>query len=242
MKKITILQELIKNANNIVFFGGAGVSTESGIPDFRGEKGLSYESLELSPEQIISGSFFFSNPKAFYKFYKEKMIYLNAKPNSCHIGLKKLEDRQKQITIITQNIDGLHQMAGSSNVIELHGSVHKNYCLNCGKFYSIEKILKSEVPLCDCGGLIKPAVVLYEEALSQTNLDKSITAMKNADLLIVGGTSLVVYPAAFLINYYPKNRPLVIINKTLTGKEELASLVINKPIGLVFSKLDYISF
>ncbi len=239
MKEIKKLQQLIKESNQIVFLGGAGVSTESGIPDFRSATGIYYEQKHLRPEEIISNHYFFKNTKHFYDFYKSHMIYLEALPNEAHIGLAKLEEKGKLKTIITQNIDGLHQMAGSQNVLELHGTVHKNYCLKCYQFYGLEKVLKEEIPLCSCGGVIKPYVTLYGENLPDGILEKSVEAIRNADLLIIGGTSLTVFPAASLIYYYPPDKPLVFINKTLTGKETIAHLVIQKPIGEVFKMIDY---
>ncbi|MDD4204299.1 MAG: NAD-dependent protein deacylase [Acholeplasmataceae bacterium] len=237
MDEIIKLQKLINQSNHIVFFGGAGVSTESGIPDFRSAKGIFNEKTLYPAETIVSHSFFFEKPFEFYQFYKEKMIYLEAEPNECHKKLFKLEEAGKLSAIVTQNIDGLHQMAGSINVLELHGTIHKNHCLVCGRFYGLERILESDIPHCDCGGMVKPDVVLYEEALDNDILLRSIEAIKNADLLIVGGTSLSVYPASSLIYYYPKGKPLVLINKDLTGRENLADLVIQAPIGEVFSKI-----
>lgn len=238
MDNIEKLKELILNAKSIVFFGGAGVSTESGIPDFRGTKGLYKEKGEIPPEDIISRSYFYHDPQGFYTFYKEKMIDVNAMPNEAHLFLTHLEKIGKLKAIITQNIDGLHQKAGSHNVLELHGSVYRNYCLKCNRFYSIEKILQSEIPVCECGGLIKPDVTLYEETLPEGVFERSIEYIKNADLFIVGGTSLTVYPAGALIHYYKKEKPLVLINKEETGKEHLATVVIQDSIGRVFAELN----
>ena len=201
------LKELIDSHNNIVFFGGAGVSTESDIPDFRSATGLFSEKLNrnFSPEQLVSHTFFMRYPEDFFKFYKDKLIYEDAKPNKAHIALSKLEEMGKLNAIITQNIDGLHQMAGSRNVFELHGSIHRNYCTKCGKFFNLEEMLNlgGIVPHCDnCGAIVKPDVVLYEEALDNSVVNKTINALSNADLLIIGGTSLVVYPAAGFIDYF----------------------------------------
>ena len=238
MDKIKELKELINNSKKIVFFGGAGVFTESGIPDFRSAQGLYKEKGVIPPEVIISRSYFFYDTKGFYKFYKDKMIYLDAKPNYAHKGLAKLEEMGKLTTVITQNIDNLHQLAGSKNVLELHGSVYRNHCLKCHRFYDVHKIMESELPTCECGGIIKPDVTLYEEQLPDGVLERAIRYISEADLFIIGGTSLSVYPAASLIYYYPKNRPLVLINRDLTGKESLASLFIKGSIGEVFKSLD----
>jgi len=231
------LQDILDNSSNIVFFGGAGVSTESGIPDFRSVDGLYNEKYKYPPETIISRSFFENNTEEFYQFYKSKMIFLDAKPNMTHKKLAELEHAGKLKAVITQNIDGLHQQAGSSNVLELHGSVHRNYCMNCGKFYDVDVIVNSSgVPKCECGGIIKPDVVLYEETLNEEILDKSVEYIKNADVLIIGGTSLAVYPAAGLVNYY-KGRKLVLINKSAISANKIANMVINASIGSVFEKL-----
>lgn len=228
------LKEIISKSDNIVFFGGAGVSTESGIPDFRSVDGLYSTKYKYSPETIISHSFFKSNPEEFYDFYINKMIFLNALPNAAHIKLAELEREGKLKAIITQNIDGLHQAAGSKNVLELHGSIHRNYCMKCGKFHDVEFVVKSKgVPKCECGGIVKPDVVLYEESLNSDTLEKSVMYIEKADVLIVGGTSLVVYPAAGLINYF-HGRKLVLINKTSTPMDGKANLVINDSIGKVF--------
>lgn len=235
--KINQLKELIQKSNNIVFFGGAGVSTESNIPDFRSSSGLFSERLNknFTPEQLVSHTFFVRYPEEFFEFYKDKLIYPNAKPNNAHIALAKLEEMGKLKAVITQNIDGLHQMAGSKNVLELHGSVHRNYCTKCGKFFDLESMLNlgGNIPYCDnCGSIVKPDVVLYEEALDSDVITKTISAISNADLLIIGGTSLAVYPAASFIDYY-KGDYIALINKANTVYDKSASLVINKPIGEV---------
>ncbi|HCU2858429.1 TPA: NAD-dependent protein deacylase [Clostridioides difficile] len=231
------LKDLIANHNNIVFFGGAGVSTESNIPDFRSSTGLFSQKLnkQFTAEQLVSHTFFVRYPEEFFEFYKDKLIYPNAKPNNAHIALAKLEEMGKLKAVITQNIDGLHQMAGSKNVLELHGSVHRNYCTKCGKFFDLESMLNlgGNIPYCDnCGSIVKPDVVLYEEALDSDVITKTISAISNADLLIIGGTSLAVYPAASFIDYY-KGDYIALINKTNTVYDKSASLVINKPIGEV---------
>lgn len=231
------LKDLIANHNNIVFFGGAGVSTESNIPDFRSSTGLFSQKLnkQFTAEQLVSHTFFVRYPEEFFEFYKDKLIYPNAKPNNAHIALAKLEEMGKLKAIITQNIDGLHQMAGSKNVLELHGSVHRNYCTKCGKFFDLESMLNlgGNIPYCDnCGSIVKPDVVLYEEALDSDVITKTISAISNADLLIIGGTSLAVYPAASFIDYY-KGKYIALINKANTVYDKSASLVINKPIGEV---------
>ncbi len=230
------LKQWIEESSNIVFFGGAGVSTESGIPDFRSQDGLYNQEYDYPPEIIISHSFYMRNPKEFYRFYKNKMIFTDAKPNAAHLALAKLEAEGKLKAVITQNIDGLHQMAGSKEVLELHGSIHRNYCTRCRKFYGLDKIVESEgVPVCTCGGRIKPDVVLYEEGLDQRTLQKSVSYIRHADVLIIGGTSLTVYPAAGLIDYYQGNK-LVLINKSATTRDAHADLVINDPIGEVFQE------
>ncbi|MCC0630858.1 NAD-dependent protein deacylase [Clostridioides sp. ZZV15-6388] len=231
------LKDLISNHNNIVFFGGAGVSTESNIPDFRSSTGLFSQKLnkQFTAEQLVSHTFFVKYPEEFFEFYKDKLIYPNAKPNNAHIALAKLEEMGKLKAVITQNIDGLHQMAGSKNVLELHGSVHRNYCTNCGKFFDLEAMLNlgGNIPHCDdCGSIVKPDVVLYEEALDSDIITKTISAISNADLLIIGGTSLAVYPAASFIDYY-KGKYIALINKANTVYDKSASLVINRPIGEV---------
>ena len=231
------LKELVDGSNNIVFFGGAGVSTESGIPDFRSTDGLYHQQYDYPPETILSHSFFMRNPEEFYRFYKNKMLCLDAKPNMAHKKLAELEKAGKLKAVITQNIDGLHQAAGSKEVLELHGSVHRNYCMKCGKFYDAEYMLHAEgVPTCSCGRMIKPDVVLYEEGLDMTVMSKSIQAIRDADVLIIGGTSLIVYPAAGLIDYYRGNK-LAVINMSVTSQDKNADLVIQEPIGKVFSNL-----
>lgn len=235
------LKEWIQESNNIVFFGGAGVSTESDIPDFRSATGLFSEKLNrnFSPEQLVSHTFFMRYPEDFFKFYKDKLIYEDAKPNKAHIALSKLEEMGKLNAIITQNIDGLHQMAGSRNVFELHGSIHRNYCTKCSKFFNLEEMLNlgGIVPHCDnCGAIVKPDVVLYEEALDNSVVNKTINALSNADLLIIGGTSLVVYPAAGFIDYF-NGDSIVLINKSSTGYDSKASLIINDSIGKVLSQV-----
>ena len=231
------LQEIIDDSENIVFFGGAGVSTESGIPDFRSADGIYHQQYRYSPEQIVSHSFFMRNTDAFYEFYKEKMMFLEAKPNAAHLKLAQLEAEVKLKAVITQNIDGLHQAAGSKNVWELHGSIHRNYCRKCGKFYDASYVKNADgVPRCECGGLIKPDVVLYEEGLDSGVIEHSIRAICEADTLIIGGTSLVVYPAAGFIDYF-RGKHLVVINKSATAKEVRAELTIAAPIGEVMKGL-----
>jgi NAD-dependent deacetylase len=231
------LQQVIDESENIVFFGGAGVSTESGIPDFRSQDGLYNLHYKYPPEHIISHSFFVSNAEEFYRFYKDRMIYPSAQPGAAHKYLAELERAGKLKAVVTQNIDGLHQAAGSKNVYELHGSVLRNYCTRCGKFYPVSYIAESAgVPRCDCGGLIKPDVVLYEEGLDGEIMDAAVKAISEADTLIIGGTSLVVYPAAGFISFF-RGKNLVVINKTPTPADSRATLVINAPIGEVFSRL-----
>ena len=216
--------------------GGAGVSTESGIPDFRSVDGLYNQQYDYPPETIISHSFYRKNPEEFYRFYKNKMLFPDAQPNAAHKALAKLEQQGKVRAVITQNIDGLHQAAGSKEVLELHGSVHRNYCTRCGKFFGLSDILgMNGVPRCECGGIIKPDVVLYEEGLDQETLQKAVRYIQNAEILIIGGTSLTVYPAAGLIDYY-RGKKLVLINKTATPMDERADLVISAPIGEVFER------
>ena len=227
------LKEWIGGSDNIVFFGGAGVSTESGIPDFRSVDGLYNQQYKYPPETIISHSFYMRYPEEFYRFYKDRMLFAGALPNGAHKALARLEERGKLKAVITQNIDGLHQMAGSREVLELHGSVHRNYCTRCGQFYDLDYVVKSDgVPHCSCGGVIKPDVVLYEEGLDDRTLQKSVDYIRHADILIIGGTSLVVYPAAGLIDYYRGNK-LVLINKAATSRDSQADLVISDPIGEV---------
>ena len=231
------VQEIIDDSENIVFFGGAGVSTESGIPDFRSADGIYHQQYRYSPEQIVSHSFFMRNTEAFYEFYKEKMMFLEAKPNAAHLKLAQLEAEGKLKAVITQNIDGLHQAAGSKNVWELHGSIHRNYCRKCGKFYDASYVKNADgVPRCECGGLIKPDVVLYEEGLDSGVIEHSIRTICEADTLIIGGTSLVVYPAAGFIDYF-RGKHLVVINKSATAKEVRAELTIAAPIGEVMKGL-----
>ena len=231
------LKQWLEESNNIVFFGGAGVSTESGIPDFRSQDGLYNQEYDYPPETIVSHSFYMRNTEEFYRFYKNKMIIEGVKPNAAHLALAKLEQQGKLKAIITQNIDGLHQMAGSKEVLELHGSIHRNYCTRCGKFYGLDAIKSAVgVPKCSCGGTIKPDVVLYEEGLDQTVLQKAVSYIHRADVLIVGGTSLMVYPAAGLIDYYRGNK-LVLINKSETARDAHADLVISRPIGQVLGEI-----
>jgi len=230
------LREILRESSNIVFFGGAGVSTESGIPDFRSVDGLYHMKYQYPPETIISHSFFVNNPKEFYRFYKDKMLLEGAKPNAAHLALAKLEPMGKLRAVVTQNIDGLHQAAGSKTVYELHGSVMRNYCMRCGKSYSMEYVKHADgVPKCDCGGTIKPDVVLYEEGLDSAVLQGAVRAIANADTLIIGGTSLVVYPAAGLIDYFGGNH-LVVINRDATPRDSAADLLIQDSIGKVLGE------
>ena len=231
------MQELIDGSENIVFFGGAGVSTESGIPDFRSVDGLYHQKYDYPPETILSHTFYVSKPKEFFKFYRDKMVALDAKPNKAHLALAKLEEIGKLKAVVTQNIDGLHQAAGSKKVLELHGSVLRNYCEKCHQFYDIKAVIESEgVPTCACGGRIKPDVVLYEEGLDQRTLQEAVKAISEADMLIIGGTSLAVYPAAGLIDYYQGHK-LVLINKTPTPRDSMADLVVTGSIGEIFSQI-----
>ena len=240
-QEIGALQEIIDESKNIVFFGGAGVSTESGIPDFRSEDGLYHEKYSYPPERIISHSFFLTNPEVFYRFYKEKMLCLDAEPNAAHRKLAELEQAGKLKAVVTQNIDGLHQKAGSKIVYELHGSIHRNYCLRCHKFYSAKFIKESVgIPYCSCGGVIKPDVVLYEESLDSKTIEDAVTAITNADTLIIGGTSLVVYPAAGFIDYF-RGKHLVLINKAETGRAVRAELSIQAPIGEILAEINKMS-
>ena len=234
---IDILKQWIAQSSHIVFFGGAGVSTESGIPDFRSVDGLYSQHFEYSPETIISHSFYLAKPSYFFRFYREKMLPLGFEPNITHKKLAQWEQEGKLSAVVTQNIDGLHQKAGSKKVYELHGSVLRNYCTRCRKFYPAEFIRDSQdIPRCTCGGTVKPDVVLYEEGLDQDTIEKSVKAIRSADLLIVAGTSLTVYPAAGLIRYYPGNR-LVLINRDATPFDGEADLVIHDSLGNVFSQL-----
>lgn len=230
--------DMVQHSDNIVFFGGAGVSTESGIPDFRSVDGLYNQTYKYPPEHILSHTFYRENPEEFYRFYRDKMLCLDAKPNMAHSKLAELEKAGKLKAIITQNIDGLHQKAGSKNVLELHGSVHRNFCEHCHKLFDAEYMLHSTgVPKCDtCGGPIKPDVVLYEEGLDNDVIEQSLYYISHADMLIIGGTSLVVYPAAGLVRYYNGHK-LVLINKSSTDMDSSADLVIKEPIGQVFSHI-----
>ncbi len=236
---IRVLQDLIDHSSHIVFFGGAGVSTESGIPDFRSQDGLYKQKYKYPPEMIISHSFFMNETEEFYRFYRDKMLLLDKKPNPCHLYLAELEKTGKLDCVITQNIDGLHTIAGNKKVVELHGSIHRNYCMDCGSEFSAPYIKDSEtiVPHCPfCGGIIKPDVVLYEEALDESNIEKAITAIENADLLLVAGTSLVVYPACTFLNYYHGNH-MVLINKDNCANDNRANLVIHQKVGELFKGL-----
>lgn len=231
------LKEIVDNSDNIVFFGGAGVSTESDIPDFRSTDGLYNQTYKYPPETILSHSFYVRNTEEFYRFYKDKMLYLDAKPNKAHLKLAEWEKNGKLKAVITQNIDGLHQAAGSKKVYELHGSVLRNYCTKCGKFFSAQYILESDgVPKCECGGIIKPDVVLYEEGLDNEVMRNAISAIANADVLIIGGTSLAVYPAAGLIDYYRGNK-LVLVNKSTTPMDSRANLLVSGSIGEIFDQI-----
>ena len=231
------LKDLVDGSDNIVFFGGAGVSTESGIPDFRSTGGLYHQQWKYPPEVILSHTFYESNPEEFFRFYRAKMLAPDAKPNAAHRKLAEWEAAGRLKAVITQNIDGLHQAAGSKNVLELHGSVHRNHCEKCGKFYGLDYILSTEgVPRCSCGGIIKPDVVLYEEGLDQRTLEDSVMYLSRADMLIIGGTSLNVYPAAGLIRYYG-GHTLVLINKSPVAQDLAADLVITDPIGETLAQL-----
>lgn len=236
-EQIKKLKELVDGSDNIVFFGGAGVSTESGIPDFRSTDGLYHQQWDYPPEVILSHTFYESNPEAFFRFYRAKMLAPDAQPNDAHRKLAQWEQEGKLKAVITQNIDGLHQAAGSKNVLELHGSVHRNHCQRCGKFYPLDDLLHGEgVPKCTCGGTIKPDVVLYEESLDQDVLNAAVHFISQADMLIIGGTSLNVWPAAGLINYY-RGHKLVLINKSPVARDLTADLVITEPIGQTLSCL-----
>lgn len=236
--KIKRFNDILSNSRNTVFFGGAGVSTESGIPDFRSVDGLYNQKYDYPPETILSNSFFYSNTKEFYRFYRDKMLCLDAKPNAAHIKLAEMEKNGKLSAVITQNIDGLHQNAGSKTVYELHGSVHRNYCLKCGRLYDAAFILNGEgVPRCGCGGLIKPDVTLYGEQLNQETVECAVTMISNAETLVIGGTSLVVYPAAGLINFF-RGKNLIIINTSSTSADSSADILIEEKIGHVFSLID----
>lgn len=235
--EIQRFQELIDGSDNIVFFGGAGVSTESGIPDFRSVDGLYHQKYDYPPETILSHTFYLKKTSEFFKFYRDKMLYSDVKPNTAHLALAKLEELGKLKAVVTQNIDGLHQLAGSKKVLELHGSVLRNYCEKCHKFYDVQAVAEAEdIPMCTCGGRIKPDVVLYEEGLDQWTLQEAVRVISKADMLIIGGTSLAVYPAAGLIDYYDGNK-LVLINKTPTPKDHMADLVLTGSIGEIFSQI-----
>jgi NAD-dependent deacetylase len=236
--KVQQFVDLVRGSDNIVFFGGAGVSTESGIPDFRSVDGLYNQKYQYPPEMILSHTFYEENTEEFYRFYRDKMLLLTAKPNMAHIKLAELEKAGKLKAVITQNIDGLHQAAGSKNVLELHGSVHRNYCTRCHKFFDAQYMAQTTgVPKCDaCGAEIKPDVVLYEEGLDTDTIEAAVNYIQKADMLIIGGTSLVVYPAAGLVRYYNGHK-LVLINKSSTSMDNLANLVIAEPIGEVFSQV-----
>lgn len=237
MENMETLKKWVSESNRIVFFGGAGVSTESGIPDFRSVDGLYIQKFEYPPETIISHSFYEKRPEYFFRFYREKMLPLGFEPNVTHRVLARWEQAGKLSAVVTQNIDGLHQKAGSRRVYELHGSVLRNYCTRCGKFHSAEFVRDAEgIPRCACGGIVKPDVVLYEESLDQDCIEKSVMAIRSADMLIVAGTSLTVYPAAGLINYYRGNR-LVLINRDATAFDNRADLVFHESLGNIFDKL-----
>ena len=237
MKQLEILKQWVKESNRIVFFGGAGVSTESGIPDFRSVDGLYNQKFDYPPEQIISHTFYKKDPSYFFRFYREKMLPLGFQPNITHKVLARWEEEGKLLAVVTQNIDGLHQKAGSKRVYELHGSVLRNYCTKCRKFHSAEFVKESpDVPRCECGGIVKPEVVLYEESLDGATIEGSVRAISQADLLIVAGTSLTVYPAAGLVNYYRGNR-MVLINRDETPYDHQADLVFHEKLGEIFSQL-----
>ena len=239
MSEIETLQKWINESSRIVFFGGAGVSTESGVPDFRSVDGLYNQKYDYPPEEILSHTFYRRKPEEFYRFYRDKMLYTDALPNKAHLKLAELEEKGKLTAVVTQNLDGLHQAAGSTKVYELHGSVLRNYCENCGKFFDINYIIESDgVPKCDkCNGPVKPDVVLYEEGLDSNTMNGALNAISNADMLIIGGTSLNVYPAAGLIDYYRGNR-LVLINMSKTPMDYKADLVIYDKIGKVLSQIE----
>lgn len=237
-EKIAKLQQMIDESHNIVFFGGAGVSTESHIPDFRSTDGLYHQTYQYPPEVMVSHTFFVQKTEEFFDFYKNKMIFTDAKPNPAHLKLAQLEKAGKLSAVVTQNIDGLHQAAGSQNVFELHGSVHRNYCQKCGKFYDVDYIVNSKgIPCCeDCGGIVKPDVVLYEEDLDSATIQGAVRAISNADMLIIGGTSLVVYPAAGMIDYF-RGKYLVVLNRDATSRDKQADLCITDPIGEVLGQI-----
>lgn len=237
-QEVLQLQKMIDESSRIVFFGGAGVSTESNIPDFRSADGLYHQSYKYSPEQVVSHSFFMQHTEAFYEFYKDKMMILDAKPNPAHMKLAELEAAGKLTAVVTQNIDGLHQAAGSKKVYELHGSIMRNYCMDCGQFYGAEYVKNADgIPRCEkCGGIIKPDVVLYEEGLDSATIQGAIQVISEADMLIIGGTSLVVYPAAGFIDYF-HGKNLVLINKSQTGKAVRANLTVSAPIGEILGQI-----
>lgn len=239
MSEIETLQKWVNESQRIVFFGGAGVSTESGVPDFRSVDGLYNQKYDYPPEEILSHTFFVRKTDEFYRFYKDKMLYTDVKPNKAHLKLAELEKAGKLTAVVTQNIDGLHQAAGSKRVYELHGTVHKNYCVDCGKFFDLQYIVDSDgLPKCDkCGGIVKPDVVLYEEGLDDSTVSGAVKAITEADMLIIGGTSLNVYPAAGLINYYRGNK-LVLINMSKTPMDGRANLCIYEKIGEVLSQIE----
>ncbi len=232
------LKELVESTDNIVFFGGPGVSTESGIPDFRSQDGLYNQKYKYPPEQIVSHTFLTKKPQEFFEFYKDRMIYQDAKPNKAHLKLAQWEKEGKLKAVITQNIDGLHQAASSKNVLELHGSTLRNYCLKCGRRYDIDYVINSKetIPYCECGGMVRPDVVLYEEGLDMDVIESAVSYIKNADVLIIGGTSLAVYPAAGLIDYYTGDK-LVVVNKSATPRDSQADLVVQGSIGEIFDQL-----
>lgn len=238
MDKIAELQKIFDDSNRIVFFTGAGVSTESGIPDFRSQDGLYNTKYKYPPEEIISHSFFMHNPEEFYRFYRDKMIFTDARPNHAHLKMAEFEKAGKSLGVVTQNIDGLHEMAGSKNVYELHGTIHRNYCMRCHKSYPLSYIVNSKsVPKCDCGGTVKPDVVLYEEGLDNDVIEGAVRAIGKADCLVITGTSLVVYPAAGLVNYF-NGKYLVVINKTRTPRDSMADLCIYESVGEVLSQIE----
>ena len=237
MNEIATLQQMIDESRKVVFFGGAGVSTESNIPDFRSSDGLYQQKYKYPPEQVVSHTFFVHHTEEFYEFYKERMMFLEARPNKAHLKLAQLEAAGKVTAVITQNIDGLHQMAGSKNVLELHGSIYRNHCQKCGKFYDAAYIKNAEgIPRCECGGTIKPDVILYEEGLDSDVISRSIRAISKADMLIIGGTSLSVYSTEGFIDYF-HGKYIVVVNKSTTAKEVHASLCINEPIGKVLDQI-----
>ena len=236
-KETEQLQKIIDDSSRIVCFGGAELSTQSNIPDFRSADGIYHQKYKYSPEQVVSHSFFMQHTEAFYEFYREKMMILDAKPNPAHRKLAELEQAGKLTAVVTQNIDGLHQAAGSRNVYELHGSIHRNYCMDCGRSYSAEYVKNAEgIPRCECGGTIKPDVVLYEEGLDSSTIQGAVRAIAEADTLIIGGTSLVVYPAAGFIDYF-RGKHLVVINKSETGRAVRAELTISAPIGEILDRI-----